>query len=97
MKNDKSDLRQILDLFEEAGFTVTYYQQEEIASGREYDIAFKTNTISDARFEPDTVDTGDVISLIKRHNYRLLYLKCHTYGKYGGSTFIKMDKVQDED
>ena len=94
MENEKSELRRILDLFEGAGFTITYYQ--EIESAEVYEIGMKSTVIKDIRVENEPAGAGEIAALVNSGKYRLTDYKTSGVAKYGGTVYIMIQKVPPE-
>jgi hypothetical protein len=92
MDGEKSKMREILDMFEGAGFTVTYFYHRE--SMNYFQISIRSNGIKDSvpdyREGPEIV--GDIITLIKKYHYRLTYFKTGpgVVSDYAGTVYFAM-------
>jgi hypothetical protein len=92
MSGEKSKLREILDVFEEAGFTVTYFFHYD--DSKIFKIAIKSDVIKDIvrDYEKEPASAGDVIPLIEKNNYRMTNLKTgvSVVSDYAGTIYFEM-------
>jgi hypothetical protein len=69
---EKSKMREALDMFEEAGFTViglSYHKSELLPEAPDYfEVSIRVR-------EERPAIAGDIISLVERYNYRLIRFK----------------------
>ena len=87
MENEKSELRRILDLFENAKFTVTYYLQKDDPT------VFQLGIESYNEKEP--ASAGTVVSLVENNKYRLIDYKTSA-GVAGHTETISITIQKDE-
>jgi hypothetical protein len=89
MNTEMAELRKIFDLFEGAGFTITYLSAHP--SGR-FDLAVKSSSITNIEdYEKETAAAGDVISLMERNGCRVLtYRTAGIAAQYAGTMYLEI-------
>jgi hypothetical protein len=96
MNEKKSEARKILDMFEEAGFTVTYFLHYETENYTENSIQISIKSAGlNALCEEEPARAGDIIALIEKNNYRLMSFKTGPgiLGEYAGTIYFSMTPV----
>jgi hypothetical protein len=79
---EKSKMREALEMFEEAGFTVTglsHQKFELLPDTPEYSEYFQIS-VKVRRYDEGTAIAGNIISLIERNNYRLSQFEINNEG-----------------
>jgi hypothetical protein len=91
---EKSELRKILDILEEAGFTVTYYRFAKDHPDCCSTVSVKSANIADAydHFEAETAESGAVCALLEKQKYqvRKCVLNKHIAAHYGGTFLLEI-------
>jgi hypothetical protein len=96
MNTEMAELRKILDLFEGAGFTVTYLQADYLS--RRFKIAIKSSSITEIdQFEHETATAGRVIYLAEKNWYRVLNYCAdidEVLIKYEGTIYLEIVRIE---
>jgi hypothetical protein len=92
MNNEMSEARKILDLFEKAGFTVTYFLHYDWSN--HFHLSIKSTMIKDIGKdrEKEPAIAGDIIPIIEQNNYRLINFKTgvDVAGDYAGTIYFEI-------
>jgi hypothetical protein len=90
MNREMAELRKILDLFEGAGFTVTYLLASYLSSS--FEVAIKSSSITKIdEFKNETAAALEVVSLVEKNGYRVLrYNTGGIISKYEGTIHLEI-------
>jgi hypothetical protein len=92
MNSEMAELRKILDMFEGAGFTVTYLRtRHPNYLPRRFEIAVKSSELDKFGFEATTA--GEVVSLVEKNGYWVSLLNHCTDGiitEYEATIYLKI-------
>ncbi|MDR1507223.1 MAG: hypothetical protein LBI67_08985 [Treponema sp.] len=87
-----SESKKMFDVFEDAGFTVTWFYHLDTANY--FKIAIKSTILKDVAkdYEKETAKAGDIISLIEKNNYRLIDFKTgvSVVSEYAGTIYFEI-------
>jgi hypothetical protein len=85
-----AELRKLLDLFEGAGFTVTYLLASYLSHF--FEIALKSSSITNIdEFKNETATALEVVSLAEKNGYRVLnYNTNGIISKYEGTIYLEI-------
>jgi hypothetical protein len=94
----KPTLRGILDLFENAGFVITYYSHyDRPECSGVFKIALKSGAIKDVvtEYEKEQANAARICALLEQNNFQPLRFDTGTgvISDYAGTVYIEFEKI----
>jgi nucleoside diphosphate kinase len=78
---EMTELGKILDMFENAGFTVSYFQAYFLSR---FDIAIKSESIKSVDdFQHEKATAGEIVSLMEKNGYTVIKYSTPAHSLYG--------------
>jgi hypothetical protein len=91
MNREMAELRKLLDLFEGAGFTVTYISANYLS--HHFEIVLKSSSIIKIEdFEHETATASTVANLVEENGYRITdyHIGSDVNAAYAGTIYFKI-------